>query len=172
MANRGKPYLHAVCIGCELTERTNKKQRNRPREKARKALSRHATKYIKEGLVSSAQEFTSLFGYSVDQMAHDIEHAFQNGCPYCGRSFASMAHGLNDVTLDIIDPKRPPNYRTNTRWVCNTCNSEKQKTDADLWDMKCQCWAEYERRQVARADDPWYGTLFAGQQKAGQSSMF
>jgi hypothetical protein len=58
-------------------------------------------------------------------MAVDAAQAYAGTCPYCYASFEAMGHGLQDLTLDVVDPGRPPYYRTNTRWVCQTCNRKK-----------------------------------------------
>lgn len=161
-----------VCLGCEQHHRDDVTFRARPAKKAHNTLMRHAQKYIKRGLVASIRDFAERYGWDTKQIAHDIEHAYLNGCPYCLESFASMANGLWDLTLDIIDPSTPPYYRTNTRWCCATCNREKQQTPPDLWGAKLQAWAAWRAWHEARQADPWYGTLFAGQQVAGQASMF
>lgn len=151
-----------VCFGCEQTDRDTAKQANRHRVKARNALRTHADRYRQKALVESTEEFSERFGWSIDQMAHDIEHNAKNGCPYCRRSYASMAHGLADVTLDIIDPRAEPYYRTNVRWVCSTCNKAKQSSTPENWGRKLQNWERWARRQAAIHNDPWSGTLFEG----------
>jgi hypothetical protein len=136
--NRGGRYTRiptpkAVCIGCLQTERDNLKRYNRPKAKARNTFYRHADKFIKEGLAGSREDFAQRFDWSVKQMAHDIEHTYKNGCPYCRQFFSEMGHGLSDLTLDIIDPEKPPYYTTNVKWVCSTCNKEKQRTPPEYW---------------------------------------
>lgn len=134
-----------VCIPCEQRARDNQKQANRPAAKARGTLRNHAAKFVKAGIITDASELASRFGWSVAQMAHDIEHAYRNGCPYCHQPFASMGHGLADVTLDIHDTASPPFYRTNCRWVCATCNKEKQRTPPHLFAAKLQGWETWRR---------------------------
>lgn len=156
-------YLKKICIGCELSARTERKQLNRPREKARRTWHSHADKYIKRGIAQDRADFADRFGWDLDQIAHDIEHAASNGCPYCHRPFAEMAHGWADITLDIVNPALPPYYETNARWVCMTCNREKQKTAPDLWGAKLQCWKQWREHQAKLAVDPWAGLpLFEG----------
>jgi hypothetical protein len=154
--------LHAVCIGCELTARTERKKTNRPREKARRTRQAHADKYIKRSVIKDRSDFAQRYGWDLDQMAHDIQHAYQNGCPYCHQMFAEMVHGLADVTLDIINPELLPYYETNVKWVCMTCNREKKKTSPDLWGAKLQCWKQWREHQEALKHDPYLGTMFEG----------
>lgn len=159
------------CIGCELTGRTTTKQRNRPLSKAQSAIRTHTPKLTARGFIASVDDLIKRFGWNPHEMAHDIEHAFKNGCPYCCVPFATMPHGLGDVTLDIVDPSKPPHYKTNVRWVCATCNRAKSKTPPDVWAAKLAAWAEWRRIQEAKLNDPWYGTMFAGQEVDGQSSF-
>lgn len=138
-----------VCRGCEQTRRDEIKGRNRPRSKAHGAIRTHADKYIRLGLVQTKAEFCERFGWDVAQMEHDIEHAAGNGCPYCRKQFSSMAHGLADVTVDIVDPQALPYYRTNARWVCSTCNKAKHDTPPEEWARTLENWAKWERAQGA-----------------------
>jgi len=132
--NRGRlgplEYLD-VCNRCLQIQRDEIKQRNRFLAKARRTLNWHATKF---GFRPAA--FASKYGWDVKQMAHDCEHAAKNGCPYCHMAFAEMANGLRDITLDVYDPHAEP-YYTNTRWVCNTCNSKKQDMPIGDWHQVC-----------------------------------
>lgn len=143
-------YKRTTCIGCELTARTEAKQRNRPREKARKALGSHAARFIREGQAHSVKDFCERYGWTIERLAHDLAHTYENTCPYCWQPFVEMEHGLADVTLDIVDPARPPFYRTNVRWCCATCNREKQRTDPELWEIKLAMWRRW-RAQIAIA---------------------
>ena len=142
---------HFVCIGCELTARTEAKRRDRPREKAKRSYDAHADKFVSAGLIANRAELATVYGWAVDRMAHDIRHVYENTCPYCWQPFADMEHGLGDVSLDVIDPEREPYYRTNVRWCCVTCNREKSKTPPDEWELKLTMWARW-RRQT---EGPW-----------------
>lgn len=126
-------YKDKICIGCQQHERDTQKRASRPREKARRTIRTHAEKYILSGTVKTKEEFTNRFGWDVDQIAHDISHAFKNGCQYCHELFSSMGNGLSDVTLDIINPEGLPYYTTNTKWVCGTCNRAKQRKSPEEW---------------------------------------
>jgi hypothetical protein len=108
------------------------------------------------------EEFAERFDWDIDQMAHDIEHAATNGCPYCHRAFALMEGGLHNVSLDIVDPRTPPYYTTNVRWVCKTCNSAKGEMTLAQFGEHLANWAKWERRQQQLRKDPWTGTLFEG----------
>lgn len=145
---------HRVCRGCEQTSRDTAKQANRPRVKARGALRTHAARYRRKGLNLTDREFAERFGWCIDTMAHDIEYQAGNGCPYCRKQFSSMAHGLADVTLDIIDPSKLPYYRPNVRWVCSTCNKAKGATPPEEWGRMLESWAKWERRQQGAATPP------------------
>lgn len=148
----------SICIGCELTSRTTRKCSNRTLEKAIKAIGHHALKY---GMKRS--DFREQYGWDSKQMAHDIEHAMLNGCPYCFRPFSEMAHGLADLSIDIIDRSKPPYYSTNTKWVCVTCNAEKQHMPPELWEQKKRAWAEWTRNQERINHNPLSGLpLFEG----------
>lgn len=136
-----------VCIGCEQTARDEKKGRRRSLVKANNAIRSHARTYVRKGLVSDQAAFAERYDWHADQLAHDIEHAAANGCPYCRRAYADMAHGLADVTLDIIDPRAEPYYRTNVRWVCSTCNKAKQDLSPERWGEQLQAWQRWEHRQ-------------------------
>lgn len=108
-----------VCPMCLQEERDKRKWQNRAIVKARWMLYSHAKKY---GMKPA--QFAKKFGWSIIQMAHDINHNLENWCPYCTRAYKDMGHGLRDLTLDIINPEEPP-YYTNVRYCCATCNTMK-----------------------------------------------
>lgn len=153
----------SICTGCRETARTDEKVNgNRALKKAQSAIGTHTPKLMGRGFIKSKQELIERYGWNDKQMAHDIEHAFGNGCPYCFQSFASMPHGMGDVTLDIVDRDKPPYYRTNVRWVCTTCNRAKSKTDPGLWAEKLAMWDRWRRRQELLRYDTFAGLpLFA-----------
>lgn len=149
--------VEATCIGCQQTERTTKKRGNRPREKARRTLRTHAEKYMREGLVSSKEEFANKYGWGLAQMAHDIEHAYGNGCPYCHEAFAAMEHGLSDVTLDIINPELEPYYGPNTKWACSTCNQAKRQRSPDEWGLYLREYTKWSQWNCKAGANQWIG---------------
>ena len=140
-------YRKAICRGCEQTDRDKDKSKDRFVAKARSTLSRHQTRL---GLRLKD------YGWNVPDMAHDAEHAFKNGCPYCRRPFLSMS-GLPDLTLDIINPANKPFYKVNTKWVCGTCNKQKQQYGADEWGENQQNWQEWREWQEKRQKLKWAG---------------
>jgi len=92
-----KRYRQLRCKLCRLTSRTEAKNGpGRFRVKAQSAIGTHAPKLIRKGLVQSKRELIDKYGWNVAEMAHDIEHAFKNGCPECRELFGSMANGLAD----------------------------------------------------------------------------
>lgn len=154
-------YLKKRCIGCRLTARTDAKEGDkRWLVKARKAFHTHATKFARAGIIQSADELTNRFGWRISQIAHDMVHAFANGCPYCYQLFGAMPNGPRDLELDIVDRAKPPDYRTNVRYCCATCNRQKARTPAHLWGLKQTMWDRWRARQLKLADNPLIGTLF------------
>lgn len=115
----GKQHRRPICPMCLQEERDKRKWQNRAIDKARRMLYSHAKKY---GMKPT--QFAKKFGWSIIQMAHDINHNLENWCPYCERAYKDMGHGLRDLTLDIINPDEPP-YYTNVRYCCATCNDSK-----------------------------------------------
>lgn len=169
-----KSLRRPVCRGCELTARTEAKERNRFVIKAATAITHHAHTMVRQGKIASRRDLVEVYGWNQQQMAHDIEHAYGNGCPYCRRPFKSMPDGLGGlggVTLDIIDPSLPPYYRTNARWVCMTCNREKNRLAPDQFETNLQCWQRWERRREGLEKDPWLGTLFEGSVRRGTRQL-
>jgi len=158
-------------MGCEQQERDDRKRRNRPKAKARNTFYHHADKFIQAGKAESRREFAELYGWDIGQMSHDIEHAYGNGCPYCHQSFAEMGHGLSDVTLDIIDTEKPPYYTTNVRWVCATCNKEKQRTPPELWGAKLIAWEKWRQQQERIKNNPFCGLPLFDEMLSGQQSF-
>lgn len=97
----------AICPMCLQEEKDKRKRQDRAIEKAKGMLYSHAKKY---GMKPT--QFAKKFGWSIIQMAHDINHNFENWCPYCGGAYQDMGHGLRDLTLDIINPEEPPTTPT------------------------------------------------------------
>lgn len=157
---RVKSIRRAVCVGCEQTEKDERKRRNRPLAKARSTFYRHAARFIKDGLAESRQEFADRFGWGVHQMAHDIEHSHANSCPYCHRPFSEMPGDLSAITLDIVDPEKKPYYTTNVRWICSTCNKEKQRTPPEHWGARLAAWNIWRKQQQKLSVDPFAGLPF------------
>jgi hypothetical protein len=68
-----------------------------------------------------------------------------------------MEHGLSDITVDIWDPRLPPDIE-NTRIMCRTCNTEKGAMTPEEWAERKRCWRLWKENQK----DPANGTLFEG----------
>ena len=153
------PGGRTACAGCEQTEADRRKIERRPIVKAQNAISWHARR-----AEMPRQEFARRYGWDVERMAYDIEHGHANTCCYCWQPYRSMDGGLSVVTLDIVDPEAEPYYRTNTRWCCHTCNTQKQRMAPALWDRRCGAWAQWRANQTRQRDQ---GTLFALAVRAG-----
>lgn len=118
-----------ICPMCLQEGKDRRKHQDRAIEKARRMLYSHAKKY---GIMPA--QFARKFGWNITQMAHDINHNFENWCPYCAHPYKDMGHGLSDLTLDIINPNEPP-YYTNVRFCCSTCNSIKGQRGATAFGL-------------------------------------
>lgn len=153
-----------VCIPCEQTARDQKKEARRVLVKADRAIRSHTERFNKRhGSDLTVSHFVERFDWDRDQLAHDIEHAFTNGCHRCRRMFRDMPNGLANLTIDVIDPRQLPYYRTNIRvGLCKTCNSAKRDLTLEEDGKRLEVWAQWERRQEALHADPWLGTLFEG----------
>lgn len=144
----------SICIGCEQTERDTEKRANRAKIKARDTLRRHADRFIELGFATSRAEFTERFGWSLDRIIHDLEHTYENWCSGCSGVFKEMGHGLSDITLDICDPRSPPYYATNTRWICQTCNRAKGRTPPEKWGARIVYWHQWRAQQAKVTSEP------------------
>lgn len=144
------PYLasgsRAICKGCEQAARDARKKTvtGRWREKISSTIRRHATR-----LGYSAQALRDTYGWTIDRMSRDAEHAYRGSCLYCGALFETMVHGPTDLTLDIVNREEPPYYTTNTRWVCVTCNRQKSRTPAAVWGALRAAWDAWKKRPKA-----------------------
>jgi hypothetical protein len=150
------------CKRCEQERRDRAKQDNRFRQKARAALRTHAQKFVEQGLITKREELTEQYGWSVDRLEHDMRHAYANGCPYCRQQFSEMAGGLEKLTVDIVDPAKPPFYETNTRLCCVTCNKEKQQAPPEGFGLTLQCHRQWEKHQENLKANPWFGLPLFG----------
>lgn len=140
----GKSRLN-FCDGCRADLRDGPKQINRFTAKARQTFNRHATKYIKQGLANDPGDFALKFGWDVKRIAHEMEHAYGNGCSECGLPYEPMGHGPADITVDIWDPRLPPEYGVNTRLICSTDNQQKGDLIPELWAVKKALWRRWKK---------------------------
>lgn len=145
-----------VCKLCEQTKRDKIKQENRARVKARDCLRRHADRFVAQGLARDRTEFAGRFGWQINRMVHDLEHTYDNWCQ-CGAKFKEMGHGLSDITLDICDPRLPPFYSSNSRWICATCNRKKALTPPEEWGAQIVYEQQWRAQMTKIAENPFAG---------------
>lgn len=150
-------YIRPVCIGCERTKRDEAKRENRFPDKAQGTIDRHALRYIKAGVVRSKREFVTRFGWRAKRIAHEMEHAYANGCPLCGEPFHEMGHGLADITVDIHHPDEAPYYGHNTRLICQGCNRDKSNTPPAVFAVRQACWPVWKENIRRRKTNPLHG---------------
>jgi len=161
--NTFEKYRERRCKLCRLSARTDAKTgAGRFLVKARNAFSSHAPKFLRKGIIQTREELKEVYGWDIPIMAHDIEHAFANNCPACNKPFKKMANGLQEVSIDITDPNRPPHYGLNTRWICQTCNKKKAKTPYEQYAREAQWRRKWERRRKELENNPWAGTPLFG----------
>lgn len=115
-------------------------------------IRRHATRF---GI--DRDELVTVFGWDPQRLAHDAEHQYTNWCSYCDKPYAGMGHGLSDITIDIQDRARPPYYRTNTKWCCQTCNRRKGVMTPEAFEADRQMWRLWAR---SASEPPEQGMLF------------
>lgn len=145
-----------ICRPCEQTSRDVKKRDDRWAVKARDTISRHAKR-----LGVDKQDLIGRYGWEPKRLAHDAEFQYGNGCSYCGHQYAEMSHGYADITLDVVDRDKPPYYRTNTKWCCQTCNRKKGTLTPDEFEADRQMWQAWEHTRELAEVDPWsVGRLF------------
>jgi hypothetical protein len=142
--NRRRKGRRSLCKRCEVKRRTEQKDQDRLMAKAIRAIRRHALKFGK-----SVKEFCREFDWSAKQLAHDYGHAMKNGCPYCNWPFATMPGfaDLSCLTVDVIDPNKPPHYKTNVKIVCDTCNGQKGDMTPEEYAAYLATQAEYDENQ-------------------------
>jgi hypothetical protein len=143
-ANNGRRRFY-TCVGCEITARTLRASEDRWLEKGKSTTYRHAENF---GLPTP--EFRRRYQWDPPRIAHDLEHAYENTCPYCRLPYENMlvASGLSVITLDIVDPVAEPFYAVNVKVCCATCNTEKGKLTPEQWALKLRGWA------IWRGDEP------------------
>ena len=165
---RERCILRAVCRPCEEKASDDRKGADRWPAKAGATRRGHAVKLrkLREGPHCEAwfdpdltkEILTSRYGWTAGQMAHDAKFQYDNGCSYCHHPYAGMGHGPADITLDIFDPRLPPDYGTNTRWCCMTCQRRKGLLPPEKWAAKQRIYRAWEKTKALSADDR--GMLF------------
>jgi hypothetical protein len=118
---------------CEQTKRDKEKQISRFPSKVRWTIWSHAAR-----LKMKPQELRERYGWDEARMIREAQDTYGNGCPYCGRAFGTMHNPMFDLTLDIWNPTKPPDYGINTRWVCRSCRAQPPKAliDQDQIDLE------------------------------------
>lgn len=148
-----RPTRKWICRPCEQTQRDERKRQNRWPTKIRDVIRRHAQR-----LDVTRDYLVTVCGWAPDRLMHDGEFQYGNGCNYCGHPYREMGHGLKDITLDIVDRSKPPYYRTNTRWCCQTCNSKKGDRGPEFFEADRQVYERWQRQKKLPAQER--GLLF------------
>jgi hypothetical protein len=135
-------------------------------------MRRHGEKLKEQNVIEDPDDLKELYGWKLDRMVDDIMRVLQEGCSYCLQRIEATERRLGVVTLDILDPQKPPHYSTNVQWCCARCNSEKQRTPPDVWGARLSMWDRWRRHQGRVEDDPEAYGFLALKKKAEQSPMF
>lgn len=110
----------------ELEKR--KAELNVPVQWVRKKVIDTRTSHAKKLGVTVAQ--LVCLGWETEAMARDVQASLASGCcRWCppGHNFKS----LGDISLDIRNPAKPPDYKANTEWVCMKHNRQKNNKSAE-----------------------------------------
>lgn len=79
------------------------------------------------------REFQRRTGWTPQRIADDLERELRAGrCRYLGCRYSSLA----DVTIDVINPKKPPLFHVNTTYCCMKCNASKGSMTPEAWQIK------------------------------------
>jgi len=85
------------------------------------------------------REFCIQHEWDRSEMPVDIIFAIRGRCPWCHEPYPRHDDGLYDLSklqADHHDPRLPPNYRANIRWICWKCNGEKGSMHPELFAAK------------------------------------
>lgn len=135
----------AICRRCEITARNDVDPLVR---KARDTIRRHAKRYSERlGEKLTTPEFAKRFGWDVKRIVHMFRHAWANTCRYCRQPYQTMPDGYAAMTLDVLDPAKPP-YLTNVEVACRTCNTAKGDMDAAQFGEWLKGWERWKSRPV------------------------
>jgi hypothetical protein len=131
----GALSLRPMCSFCRrynnrkiLPERSGDLPEEQFREKAARCRRSHA-----ERLGYPIAEMEHRFHWITTRMAHDMAHAWRNGCRYCLVPFQLMTNGVRDMTVDIKDRSKEPQWETNVAIVCNDDNRAKYTRTVERW---------------------------------------
>jgi hypothetical protein len=78
------------------------------------------------------------YGWTDERLVRDMQHA--EWCCYCEKAFSEMPNGMQDITVDIHDRDALPEYKTNTRIICQTCNRLKGMVTPADWAAVQLAW--------------------------------
>ena len=133
-----------ICMGCEQTAKDERKQHDRMLQKIRDTIRRHAKKF---GI--SRDRLMHHYGWTIEKLRHDaLDHYEHKGCGLCEKPF-HKGDTMNDLTLDILDPKIEPFYSFNVKWICNACNRMKQLASPVVFAIRLAMWKRWHARQAA-----------------------
>lgn len=131
-----------TCIGCQLSDSDAAKKTDRFLAKARSTIWAHSQK-----LGISKETLCNVYGWTVERIAHLFRHGYENTCTYCWVPYATMGHGLADITLDIRDPSDEPWIRSNVIMCCATCNRSKSDMSPEQWELRLLDWKTWREVQ-------------------------
>jgi hypothetical protein len=98
------------------------------------------------------REWAERYGWDKYRIKRALEQEYAGPCWHCGTLYATMGHGLADLTVDIVRPDDEPYWGTNTRLCCMTCNREKSRMPSELYERRRQEWARHRAWQAAKTD--------------------
>jgi hypothetical protein len=136
-----------VCRPCELTHSDEVKRADRWATKARDTIRRHAERFSID-----KRDLIQAYGWEPELLARDAEFHYGGDCGYCHKSFKGMPNGLSDITLDIQDRDKPPHYRTNTKWCCQTCNRGKGSKTIEQFEAERLVWKLWDEFKKSAAE--------------------
>jgi hypothetical protein len=153
----GEFYRKRICKVCTVTRNAAYKRANLYRETFRRRRRDHARR-----LGVSVEELHKL-GWEIERRTIEMRAYHEDGfCPGCLETdgtkhfFRDMEHGLGDMTIDIIDPAKPPIWPGNVQWLCNVCNRRKRTMSPILHGQRILAEREFERAELA---EPIIGQL-------------
>lgn len=139
---RGLRIFRPTCKLCEQEKRDlvkNKTVHNMWKRKVYNTTRSHGKR-----LGIPMDKLVHSHGWDQDHMAREAAHSYENGCPECHKSFKKMNNGLggmNNMTLDIRERDNPPD-KSNTLWICITCNLAKGTMSMLQWTTYKRLWRE------------------------------
>ena len=111
-----------VCLHCaQDLNRERKTNGDAYRRKALGSRRGHARKYK-----VTIKEMETRHHWSSERIARDLKAC--STCCYCQREM-----GIEEKSLDVVDPEKPPCYRTNVKICCISCNVEKGTMSPRRW---------------------------------------